>query len=111
MKSLKLTKEEKKSNGCCEVTQADRDDYPWGTVISLDDDSMKKLGLKAKDFKDGQTFTITAKVKVKEVRVVDHNGKTDQSMELQITDLDMPKKKTSSQKFHERNNAGPGEES
>jgi hypothetical protein len=105
-----MTKKEKKSNDCCGVSMSEQDDYPYGTVISLNDDSMKKLGIKATDFKVGQNFTLTAKVTVKETRAVERNGKTEQSLELQITNLHMPKKKTASESFHDSKNAGPGED-
>lgn len=111
MINLKNTKkdkaEQKKENT---IGDASFHDYPWGLRIDLNDDVMEKLGLTAKNFKVGATVTLTAKCTVKEVRTTERNGKADQSLELQITamDIDGKAKKSAGQKHADINSQGPG---
>jgi hypothetical protein len=88
MISLKRTKEElkpKSSGPCYEETNS----YPYGTKICLGTDELKKLGVT--ELPDvGEVHTITAKVKVVEVGQRDKKDGQSRSLDLQITDLDLP---------------------
>lgn len=63
--------------------------YPWGLCLTLDDDSLKKLGLDAGDLKVGSSMTLVANVEVSSISINDRMGSDGESQNvgLQITDL------------------------
>lgn len=61
-----------------------QDGYPWGTRITLESDTLDKLGIKALPTV-GDDLMIEAKVRVISVRESDNS----KSVELQITDMDL----------------------
>lgn len=60
------------------------DDYPYGLTVHLDNDTMEKLGLTAKDFDAGQPVMLVSEAVVTEDRINTVNGKTRRSMSLQL---------------------------
>jgi hypothetical protein len=65
--------------------------YPWGLRINLDNDALKKLGLKLSALTVGGTVDVTAKALVTSLSSDQNMENTDQKVrnrvELQITDL------------------------
>lgn len=91
MKSMKLSEMDKK-----EMAQPksvlDRESYPYGLCLHIDDEMYKRLEIK-KVPGIGQEFMILAKASVKEVRK-EMNGQPDEIyMTLQITDMDIKESK------------------
>ncbi|ENC2022865.1 hypothetical protein ABKE32_000491 [Escherichia albertii] len=62
-----------------------RDDYPWGLSISLDNETLNKLGADLPAV--GQVVTISAKAIVKSTSVRQDNEEAYRRAELQITDM------------------------
>lgn len=58
--------------------------YPYGLCITLDQSSLKKLGLKPNQFAVGEKVTITAVCEVSGVRQNNTKTNDDASVELQI---------------------------
>ena len=84
MKNVAPKKQAKEVSAACEAP-----DYPYGLRLSLNDDTLKKLKMKAEDFEMDEEFFLTAKVSVVGV-FVDHtaSGKRS-SVDLQITELEI----------------------
>lgn len=80
--SMRLPKPTKRSK-----VEADKPpEYPYGLRISLDTDSLKKLGTSVSDLMAGQSVSLTAKAKVVSISASDGEYKSE-SLDLQITDL------------------------
>lgn len=72
-----------------EPSVADAPKYPWGLCITLNDDSLEKLGVKVLP-SVGTTLTLVAKVEVTGTRDTQtQGGESQQSMDLQITDMQL----------------------
>ncbi len=68
-------------------TPADAPKYPWGLCITLNDDSLEKLGVKTLPAVDTEV-TIVAKAVVSATRENQtQGGDSEASMDLQITDM------------------------
>jgi hypothetical protein len=68
-------------------TPADAPKYPWGLCITLNDDSLEKLGVDKLPSVDTEV-TIIAKATVSSVRENQtQGGESEASMDLQITDM------------------------
>lgn len=66
---------------------ADAPKYPWGLCITLNDDSLDKLGVKTLPSVE-TTVTIVAKATVSRISENQtQGGEADRSMDLQITDM------------------------
>ena len=82
MISLKITRKTEDEN---EIAVSDNQDgYPYGTRLSLESDTLDKLGIKTLPAV-GDELMIEAKVRVISVRESDNS----KSVELQITDMDL----------------------
>ena len=68
--------------------ESDEPRYPYGLCISLEKDSLEKLGITALP-KVGGEMMITAKAVVKSTSAYDTQGGTDMRVELQITDMNI----------------------
>ena len=64
--------------------------YPWGLEIRLDDEAIRKLSLKLKDFDTDTVVRVTARAETTRVSEDDtrDGGKT-QSLAFQITDMSL----------------------
>jgi hypothetical protein len=73
-----------------EPVERDAPKYPYGLEISLNHESMTKLGLDKAPPMVGQFMTLTATVKVTSCRAEEEReGGTRLSTELQITDMEI----------------------
>ena len=99
MGMVNLKQDKKEMEKGTEVTaspEAPKDEYPYGLRVTLDQDTLKKLGISDAigDYDIDDTVTISAKCLVKSVsKSKDDYGKENESerMELQITDLSIEK--------------------
>jgi hypothetical protein len=64
---------------------ADQPVYPWGLSLTLDNDSLEKLGIDLP--KVGKTLMVTARVDVTGVSSNESESGKNRSVSLQITDL------------------------
>ncbi len=84
---MTMSKEEAKEQ--MEPTASDAPKYPWGLSISLDDDSLKKLGITALPAV-GTKMTLNATVEVCSTsQYSDQEGEAEVSMSLQITAMEL----------------------
>lgn len=92
MKSLKITAKEMKAKekSLGEVAvPVDKERYPWGTRIDLDNDTLEKLGIDELPAV-GSKMTMEAKVTVIGSRQSASTGSGEsRSLELQITDMEL----------------------
>lgn len=88
MISLKLTKKESKALEKEMSIGPSKDEYPWGTRIELEKDTLEKLGIKELP-KIGTKMMIEAKVVVVATRQSTRRDGDSRTLELQITDMDM----------------------
>lgn len=89
MIDLKYTKVEnkKRTSHYAEPVTISSETYPWGLKVTLDKETLTKLGRDAKSFEVGESFTGNVKFKVTSV-----SQESDRSdVGLQITALDMSK--------------------
>lgn len=86
LKSMKLSKSDAKEMNS--PSKLDESKYPWGMRIELNNESMKKLGMK-KLPEVGKKCVIYALAVVERVSENSTQDGTRQDMSLQITDLDI----------------------
>lgn len=84
MINLKINRKTDDENELCVSPPDNRDGYPYGTRITLDSDTLDKLGIKTLPAV-GNELMIEAKVRVISVSESDNS----KSVELQITDMDL----------------------
>lgn len=97
MKSMKNMKKGMKDMGGAEVSMPEykEPEYPYGLKISLQNESLKKLGIKEMP-EVGQKMMVHAMCEVCSVSKYDSKeGGEVKSMELQITDMELMKNKKS----------------
>ena len=85
MIDMKRTKSE--SDESKEVAMGE-EDYPYGLSISLDQDSLEKLGI-AELPKVGAEMMLMAKVKVTSTNESQHENQSHKSVSLQITEMEL----------------------
>ena len=88
LKSLKLPKTKRGDDKYPIAIDAPREEYPYGTRIDLQDESLDALGIKELP-EVGSTMMIECKVKVIGARQSANEKKTTRTLELQITDMDL----------------------
>jgi hypothetical protein len=96
LKNMKLKKKKSKNgDDCVECTE---DKYPYGLTLSIDNDSIDKLGMKELP-KVGGKILLVAEVYVIEVseRETSQDGKW-RNVRLQITDMSLEEKSKSKPK-------------
>lgn len=90
MKLVSMKKKDGHGHGCsccsAEPSGCSEPDYPWGTRISLEEDQIAALGLKAMPAV-GAPVGVEAVAMVIGVNEEQRDGKTFRRLELQITDL------------------------
>jgi hypothetical protein len=110
--NMKLPKR-KKDAGAELVEEPEGDRYPYGLEVRLEDESLNKLGMDALSNKVGSKMSIEADGVVEHASAHQRrNGKLDQSLTIQLTDISVdgvqePEKSLFTQ-FNDIQNAGPG---
>jgi hypothetical protein len=83
--NMQMSAEEAKET--MEPKAADAPKYPWGLCITLNDETLAKLGITDLP-KVGTVITIVAKAEVSSIRDYQtQGGESEASMDLQITDM------------------------
>jgi hypothetical protein len=86
--SMKISKAERESLYSEKSIATEGPMYPYGLSVSLDNESMEKLGLEAGDLSVGSSMVLVAKVEVCSVSSSEYKGgDPNQSVTLQITDM------------------------
>ena len=86
MVSMKLEESEK---GTGAEVSMDSPDYPYGLSITLEKESLAKLGKSAADYKMGDKVAISAVAHVKSISSSQYeDGGNHESVTLQITEMD-----------------------
>jgi hypothetical protein len=85
MKSMKLTKTEKKETA---IPGPMTQDYPWGLCLNLDSEVMNKLGIKELPEVGGK-MTLSAIVEVVSVGASASKESENRHMSLQVTDMEL----------------------
>lgn len=99
MVNMELTEKESKKD-TVESMENQMPKYPWGLSISLDNDSLEKLGMEDEDFEAGQEFTIECRVKVmgfSEDETI--NDGVRKCVRLQITEMEVSDGSTEPEKM------------
>lgn len=88
MISMKMSKKERKD--VAQPVDMLEEEYPWGLEVSLDDESLKKLGMTALP-EMGTEMTLVAKVKVRSrsENENDRDSEPHRNLGLQITDMEL----------------------
>lgn len=91
MIDMKMSKEEAKEYNSPEVAMTDSDGerYPWCLRFDLNDEVLEKMGVTTLPAV-GEDMTMTCKVKVIGTRQSASQGSDNRSVDLQITELDLP---------------------
>lgn len=84
---VKRTKADKDAEAKRWEDSEQRDDYPWGLSISINEETCEKLGLSDKDFDAGEPVMVAAEGFISEDRVTLVNGKPRRSMTIQFRKL------------------------
>lgn len=87
LKSLKMPKEKLRRQ--MTVEEPERPRYPWGTKLTLDKATLKKLDLKVDNFEIGDTVMVMGKAKITELIKNISESNENERIELQITDMDI----------------------
>lgn len=93
MTSLKYTPEEMIENVSGVSPMMEPPEYPYGTCLCLNEKLIEKLGVDHKDWKVGDEFSLDILVKVKSI--------SENSAELQITDIEPEEHEDAEEKEHE----------
>ena len=93
MKDMKLSAKEAKKQSEPKAIE-DRPRYPYGLSLSLDSESLDKLGIDKLPAL-GETMVLTAKVEVTSVHSSDSEYGKSKSVSLQITAMELEKEKKS----------------
>jgi len=84
LKSMKITKSQQEK--ATKPSMMEYPQYPYGLSIRLDNDSLKKLGIKELP-EVGEKMTVIAKVEVTSASQNKSTGGDSKNVELQITDM------------------------
>ncbi len=89
MVSTKMDKKNAtESLACAPGDPSDAPMYSYGTLITLDDELLKRLGITELP-PVGTVFMLTAAVEVTGARSSQRQGKQDSSIDMQITDMEL----------------------
>lgn len=105
MIDLKYTKADKKkrTGDYPEPAMTNSESYPWGLKVTLDQETLAKLGRAAKTFEIGEAFTASAKFKV--VSVSQESDRSDVGLQITALDLSKPGKVAAAES---KKTSGPG---
>jgi hypothetical protein len=78
------------SPGSLQVTEVNQPKYPWGLMITLNEEALEKLGLTSDDFEVGKSMMLTARTRVVGISEREYEGSAPCCcVDLQITKLDL----------------------
>lgn len=90
MKSMAMSQKDRKKYSEPKMASSSKGPrYPWGLEISLDDDSLKKLGIDVSEMSSGAEVVLQGKAKIASISTNDNDGKKRSSLGLQITHMDL----------------------
>lgn len=90
--NLKLKKKKGGNDAPEAVKTSEGPSYSWGTRLSLDKETIGKLGIDINKIKVGENVTASVKMEVVSVRQeVGEGGYNSETIELQVTDIDLGK--------------------
>lgn len=98
MISMELTEKESKKD-TVEAMEHVEPKYPWGLSISLNDESLEKLGWEDREFKRGEEIVLEIKVKVIGFSEQDTMQGEMKNVQLQITEMEVEDGTTEPEKF------------
>ncbi len=84
---IKRTDADKKAEEKRWEEPSEREDYPYGLSIHIDEEAMAKLGLSEKDFDTGQPVKVMAEGFISNDSITRTGGKSRRSMSIQFTKL------------------------
>lgn len=83
--------------------------YPYELRITLGGQELKKLGLNINDFKLKEIVNIIAEARVDNIESsMNADGRSNQSVNLQITKLNVQKDKSKFREYYNKQKEGPG---
>jgi hypothetical protein len=80
-------KKKKVRNEAMALPDENRERYPYGLEVSLNDESLRKLGLDVKDYDVKENLKLVCKAKITRLSSNENLEGEDNHMSLQITDL------------------------
>lgn len=89
LQSMKRTKSEMKSTSGAEPVSLNENPYPYGLEITLEKESVEKLGLDINDFSIGGKVDIVCTAEITSLSQSASKNDENLSVRLQITDLNM----------------------
>lgn len=89
--NLKLSKKKGGNNTLDVAVPSSGPNYPWGTRLSFGKEAIGKLGIDINKIKVGENVTASVKMEVVSVRQEAGKEYYSESIELQITDIDLGK--------------------
>ena len=110
MIDLKRTIKETKADMKPDSVEVERERYPYGLQVRLEEEEIAKLKLTLGNFDVGQKVTLSCKAEVTEIRSSVGLKRKSATLALQITHLDLDAgKKPKFAKYMEEQSKGPGE--
>jgi len=85
--NMEMSKAEAKEETQPSVLDAPK--YPWGLCITLNDESLKKLGIETLPSVDTEVVIVAKAVVSRTSEYQTQGDKTDRSLDLQITDMQL----------------------
>ena len=94
--SMKLTKGERKESSeicCSQPGETSGPTYPWGLGVTLERESLNKMGIKISEHAVGDEVELYARCKITRLSQSEREGEKNpnRTMELQITDMCLEK--------------------
>jgi hypothetical protein len=94
-----MKQERKKSNKVS--YEVDGSAYPWGLRLTLNDEALKKLKMKADDFEYDGIYLLAAKVVVVGMSGNETSSGKETTVDLQITDMEIQDESDEALKLYE----------
>ena len=89
MKLVDLKRKMGNTEPCCGTSKPGKNEmsYPYGTSLSLDKSSLKKLGITIDSYKIGDTVEVVGKGKITSISSSANENNDNQDLSIQITNL------------------------
>lgn len=106
MVDMKVSKKKRDEMNKPMDATSDRPEYPYGLCLSLEDESIKKLGIDYGTCRVGKTYNIIATAVVKGMTTRDNDHSSSKYLELQIQKMEVGKDKFDTYKSQKDKEAG-----